>query len=102
MPILNGFKATSMIKKEGARNAATPIIALTANAMAGDRERCLEGGMDDYLSKPYSVNGCRRRKLREQLFLIRKLRSLNKMRRIRHRYCIQVLYCRPSRRILLS
>ncbi len=52
MPVMDGFLAASHIKEGGSQNANTPIVALTANAMPGDRERCLEAGMEDYLSKP--------------------------------------------------
>lgn len=58
MPVLNGFDATGRIRAEEARNARlrrTPIVALTANAMAGDREKCLGAGMDAYVSKPVSL-----------------------------------------------
>ena len=54
MPVMDGFAATEAIRMgaAGARNRAIPIIAMTANAMDGDKERCLRVGMDNYISKP--------------------------------------------------
>ena len=57
MPNMNGLEATSRIRelelKGKEESGHVPIVALTANAMKGDREKCIEAGMDDYLSKPF-------------------------------------------------
>ena len=53
MPDMDGIEATALIReRERASGAHLPIIALTANAMVGDEQRCLRAGMDGYVSKP--------------------------------------------------
>jgi signal transduction histidine kinase/CheY-like chemotaxis protein len=54
MPIMNGFEATKQIRTGDGPNKATPIVALTANAMQSDKEACFEAGMNDFLTKPFN------------------------------------------------
>ncbi len=54
MPVMDGYQCTRMIRADGSgvRDPNSSVIAMTANAMTGDREKCLEAGMNDYISKP--------------------------------------------------
>ena len=54
MPEMDGFEATMRVRET---NKTIPIIAMTANAISGDRERCLAVGMNDYITKPVTLKG---------------------------------------------
>jgi len=57
LPIMNGYMATRAIREyELTLSTRTPIVGLTSNALQGDREKCIEAGMDDYMSKPLNVD----------------------------------------------
>ena len=55
MPEMDGYATTKLIRKMGEPWKSIPIIALTADAMIGDKERCIAAGMDDYVSKPFRL-----------------------------------------------
>ena len=61
MPVMDGFKATAAIRASESRRGRgrQPIVALTADALAGDAEKCLSAGMDDYLAKPFGLSELR-------------------------------------------
>ena len=58
MPVMDGFDATTAIRngEAGDKHKSIKIIALTANAMDSDKQRCFDAGMDDYLSKPIQLD----------------------------------------------
>jgi CheY-like chemotaxis protein len=52
MPVMDGYEATRQIRRIGGAKGRVPIVAMTASALVGDKERCLESGMNNYLTKP--------------------------------------------------
>jgi len=66
MPVMDGLMATKKIREiESSSESHIPIIAVTANALAGDRENCLAAGVDDYIAKPFTTE-----------LLVRKMKNL--------------------------
>ena len=60
MPEMDGYEATGALRASGTANAKIVIVAMTANAMTGDREKCLEAGMNDYVTKPVKLDALAR------------------------------------------
>jgi CheY-like chemotaxis protein len=58
MPVMDGLEATSQIRKfeKEAGKTHTPVIAITANTLDNDRDKCIETGMDEYMAKPFDMN----------------------------------------------
>nr|WP_320132315.1 ATP-binding protein [uncultured Holophaga sp.] len=56
MPEMDGFQATRLIRSTEGEGKRVPVLAMTANAMQGDQERCIEAGMDDYIAKPVTLD----------------------------------------------
>ena len=76
MPIMNGLEATRRIREhEAGTGARVPIIAMTANAMSGDREKSIEAGMDDHITKPIDLQELEKALLRQLPRLQRKLEA---------------------------
>jgi signal transduction histidine kinase/DNA-binding response OmpR family regulator len=55
MPVMDGYQATAAIRALGGYGARLPIVALTANAMAGDAQKCIDAGMNEFLAKPFTI-----------------------------------------------
>jgi len=56
MPLMNGYNTTKAIRSLDESKSKVPIIAMTADAMVDDKEKCLQVGMNDYMSKPIDIN----------------------------------------------
>ncbi|MDA3851181.1 MAG: response regulator [Spirochaetaceae bacterium] len=72
MPLLDGYKTTGLLRLFKGEVASIPVVALTANALSSDRQKCLDSGMDDYIAKPVNMAG-----LREKLMIYLKDKNLS-------------------------